>query len=107
MQSLGSSRKTQTGGEGGYGHGIFRGITIKERACRNSELQRSIKKEVEFLELFKKKCEISMALGFWPLNFQGVSQNFAEFSGVKAFFSEISKGKVANLALVWIFSQIA
>ena len=42
----------------------FSGVLLSKKACRNSELQQSIKKEVEFLGLFKKKCEISMGLGF-------------------------------------------
>ena len=47
----------------------------------------SIKKEVEFPGVFKKKsCGNSMGLAFWPWNFQGVSHNFVEFPGVKTCF---------------------
>ena len=44
------------------------------------------RKQVEFPGVFKKNsCGISMGLGFWPWNFQGVqvSHNYAQFSAVK------------------------
>ena len=44
-------------------------------------------KIVEFPGVFKKKsCGIAMGLGFWPLNFQGISHKFAEFPGAQACF---------------------
>ena len=52
------------------------------------KFQELIKKEVEFLGVYKKEnwCGISMGLGIWPWNIQGVSHNFAEFPGMKACF---------------------
>ena len=47
----------------------------------------------------KKIMWILMGLGFWPWNFQGVSQNFVEFQRVKLSFFEISKVKVTNLKI--------
>ena len=59
--------------------------------------QGSIEKEVEFPGLLQKNsCGISMGIGFWTWNFEGMSHNFAEFPWVKVC-SEISKVKVANL----------
>ena len=52
------------------------------------KLQGSIKIEVEFPEVIKKKpCEISMGLGFWPWNFQEVSQFCKIMSRGKSLFS--------------------
>ena len=50
------------------------------------KFQGSIKKEVEFPGVYKINRVFSMALGFWPWNFQGVSHNSVEFPGVKACF---------------------
>ena len=59
--------------------------------------QGSIEKEVEFPGLLQKNsCGISMGIGFWTWNFEGMSHNFAELPWVKVC-SEISKVKVANL----------
>ena len=83
-----------------WGHGISRGI--EERACGNSRVQ--LKKELEFARVFKKiSCRISMCLGFLPWDFQGVSHNFAEFSGVKACSLWNSKGKVTYLKIPVFF----
>ena len=61
---------------------ISRGI--EERTWK---FQGSIKKEVEFLGVFKKNsCGISMGPHFLLSNFQGVSHNFVEFLGVKVCF---------------------
>ena len=61
----------------------FPGVLKKQHV----EISGSIKEEVEFLGVFEKNsCEISMVLVFLSWNFQGVSQNFAEFPWVKACF---------------------
>ena len=47
----------------------------------------SIKKEVKFPGVLKKNSSgISMGLGFWSWNFQGVSHNFAEIPWAKVCF---------------------
>ena len=64
---MGYSRKIQTGQAEDI---VFPAGGIEERACR---ISRSIKKEVEFPgEIKKKSCGISMGLGFWCWNFQGL-----------------------------------
>ena len=55
------------------------------------KFQESIKKEVEFPGVYKKNL-ISMCLGFWPWNFEGVSHNFTEFPEMKACFLWIFLG---------------
>ena len=51
------------------------------------KFQGSAKKELVFPQVLEKtSCGISMGFGFWPWNFQGMSHNFSEFSGVKACF---------------------
>ena len=51
------------------------------------KFQGSIEKEVEFPGLLQKNsCGISMGIGFWTWNFEGMSHNFAEFPGVKVCF---------------------
>ena len=51
------------------------------------EVPGSIKKEVEFPAVIKKKsCGISIGLGFSPWNFQGVPHNFVKYSKVKLCF---------------------
>ena len=65
------------------------------------KFQGSIKKEVKFPGVIKKKsCGISIGLGFWPWNPQGVSHNFAESPGVENFFSAILEGKVQTSQMV-------
>ena len=56
----------------------------------------SVKKEVEFPGVIKKRCGIFMGLGFWPWNFQGVSHNFVEFPRVKLPFFWNFQGKMTN-----------
>ena len=67
---------------GGWGHGISRGI--EERTFGN--FRGHLKKLWNFQGCTRKSHVISVALGFWTWNLQGVSQNFAEFPGLKAFF---------------------
>ena len=63
-------------------HGIFYGYWAKSMW----KFQESIKKEKEFPRGIKKKsCGISMVLGFWCWNFQGVPHQFAEFPRVMKF----------------------
>ena len=52
--------------------------------------------DMEFAGVLKKSlCEISIGLGFWPWNFQWVSQNLQEwevFWNYKCDFSKNSRG---------------
>ena len=79
--ALGYSRKKKTRGLRTWN---FQGYWRKSMW----KFQELIKKEVEFLGVYKKEnwCGISMGLGIWPWNIQGVSHNFAEFPGMKACF---------------------
>ena len=70
------------------------------------KFQGSSKKEKKFIGVTKKKpCGISMGLGFWSGNFQGVSHNFAEFPGAIACFFLNFQGKLTNLKIPGGFSK--
>ena len=72
---------------GGWGHGISRGI--EQRICGNSRGQLKKKQNFQGCSI-KNSGEISMDLGFWPWNFQEVSQFCWISRGWKLVFSEIS-----------------
>ena len=64
----------------GWGHGTCRGI--EERKCGDS---RGVQGKTHAHVDFHRSWAWVLVL-FWPWSFQRVSQNFAEFPGVKAFF---------------------
>ena len=66
----------------GWGHGISKGI--EQRMFVNSGCQ--LKRKWNFQGYTRKNYVIFMGLGFRSSNFQRVSNNFAEFPGMKAYF---------------------
>ena len=79
---MGCSRKNPNRGGGGVEDMEFPGLLKSIR-----KFQGSSKKGVKFSANQKIKSHgISMGLGFWSWNFQGVQHNFVEFLGVKLCF---------------------
>ena len=76
--------KIQVEGRGREGM-EFLGLYIEEKACGNSRDKQ--KKKENFQGYLMKNGGISIGLGFWTWNFQGVSQQFCRISRDESLFS--------------------